>query len=61
MSEIKEQPKVGQRGRITWGGVEFYVEVMATRSRYGHTDLLVAPLSGVGQRWVEHTKVMPLG
>lgn len=60
MLPIKKRLSVGQRGRIEWNGVEFYVEVMGVRSRYGHTDLLISPLSGVGQRWVEHTKVEPL-
>ena len=54
---VAEPLKVGQRGRVEWNGIDIYVTVLDTRSRYGHTDFLISPVSGVGERWVEHSKV----
>lgn len=49
------------RGTIEVNGLTFDVIVVSRRKRYGHTDLLVTPVSGVGKRWMEKSKVAMFG
>jgi len=34
-------------------GLEFEVEIIDSRQRFGHLDLLIVPARGTGQRWTE--------
>jgi hypothetical protein len=43
----------GTRGIITENGLQFLVDVMDVRRRYGHTDVLVRPVAGEGETWVD--------
>ena len=44
-------------GNMALGGLTFRVRVIRARTRYGHLDLLVTPISGDGERWVENHRV----
>lgn len=35
----------------------FAVKILDARTRFGHTDYLVSPISGSGETWVESTNI----
>ena len=47
----------GLYGTVVENGMEFDVRVVDSRQRFGHLDLLCVPVSGRGQRWVEHKNI----
>jgi hypothetical protein len=47
----------GKWGSVDVDGLLVDVKVTDARNRYGHLDLLVSPVSGAGERWLEHHKV----
>lgn len=44
---------IGSRGQVEENGLKFSVQVLDVRRRYGHTDLLITPLSGSGETWID--------
>jgi hypothetical protein len=39
-------------------GLQMEVRILGVKSRYGHTDMLVTPVAGNGEAWVEATRVV---
>lgn len=64
-TEIQRQPNgrpdfdwyKGKRGSVDVEGLLVDVHVTDARTRYGHLDLLVEPVAGTGERWLEHHNV----
>lgn len=48
---------VTKTGAIDADGLSIHVRINEARTRYGHLDLLVTPLAGSGQRWVEYKNI----
>lgn len=46
-----------RRGFINLNTLSVGVEIKQARVRYGHIDLLVTPLNGTGEKWMEIHKV----
>lgn len=46
-----------RRGYITINAMSIGVEIIKARIRYGHIDLLVTPITGHGEKWIEIHKV----
>jgi hypothetical protein len=44
---------VGKYGRLSTGGMLFNVKIKDIRNRYGNLDVLVTPMSGSGEKWVQ--------
>jgi len=42
---------------IVDGYLEFAVNILAVRTRYGNTDYRIAPVTGKGEKWVSENKV----
>lgn len=48
----------GLYASVTENGMVFDVRITDARQRFGHLDLLCVPVSGSGQRWVEHKNLV---
>lgn len=48
---------LGLQGTINVDGLTINVTIKDSRIRFGHTDVLITPVNGSGEKWVEHTKV----
>lgn len=48
---------VGRKGTINMDGLSVGIEVKEARVRFGHLDLLVTPLIGSGERWIESQRL----
>jgi hypothetical protein len=48
---------VGKTGAIDAGGLTVAVKITDARTRYGHLDLYVTPVTGYGDRWVEYKNI----
>lgn len=48
---------IGKFGLLNVDGFGFSVEVLDVRERYGNTDVLVKPMCGDGQKWVQLNRV----
>lgn len=46
-----------RRGFINLNTLSIGVEIKQARVRYGHIDLLVSPITGTGEKWMEIHKV----
>lgn len=46
-----------RRGFINMNTLSVGVEIKQARVRYGHIDLLVTPITGTGEKWMEIHKV----
>jgi hypothetical protein len=46
-----------RRGFINVNTLSIGVEIKQARVRYGHIDLLVTPINGNGEKWMEIHKV----
>lgn len=46
------------RGTVEQDGLTVNVLVLGARRRYGHLDLEVTPISGLGRRWVERKNIV---
>lgn len=57
VDEAVRNAYVGQIGYVDLDGLEVNVEVLDVKSRYGHLDFKVTPLSGGRERWVQATRV----
>lgn len=44
---------VGHTGMLRCGRLDIAVRIVDCRTTYDHLDVLVEPLSGTGQQWVE--------
>lgn len=44
-------------GTIAVDDLRIQVKVTDARMRFGHLDLLVTPVSGTGERWIEQHRV----
>lgn len=47
----------GRQGFINVNSLSIGVQIKQARVRYGHVDLLVTPINGVGEKWMEIHKV----
>ena len=43
----------GLRATTEYGPLVIEVQIIGARQRYGHLDLLVTPVAGNGERWIE--------
>lgn len=48
---------VNRTGNFDTDGLSFGIRVVKARLRFGHLDLLVTPIFGHGERWVEQHRV----
>lgn len=46
-----------RRGYIKMNTMSIGVDIIKARIRYGHIDLLVSPITGTGEKWMEIHKV----
>lgn len=55
----KADPKslIGSLGLVTCDDLEVEVRVENARVRFGHIDLLVTPISGTGEQWIEKHRI----
>jgi hypothetical protein len=44
---------IGKTAALTVGDLVVAVEILDTKSRFGHIDFLVTPVCGSGQRWAQ--------
>lgn len=44
-------------GIMVMNDLTIEVKITDARNRYGHLDLLVTPVAGSGEKWVEHHRV----
>lgn len=49
-----------QTGTVTLDGLTVSVEVKDARIRFGHLDLLITPVGGAGQKWMEARRISNL-
>ena len=54
---INYEAYTGLHGFIEHDELQYPVTVKGARLRYGHLDLLVSPVQGKGERWVQRTRV----
>lgn len=57
VAELKPENLKGEVGTVSLGTLSVGVKIVDTRVRFGHLDLLVKPLNGSGQEWIEHHRV----
>lgn len=48
---------VGKTGSINMDDLNVHVRITNARIRFGHIDLLVEPINGSGEKWVERHRV----
>lgn len=48
----------GRSGTIAVNALTIGVEIKDARLRFGHLDLLVSPLHGSGEQWIESHRVV---
>ena len=48
---------IGKEGVVFIDELSIGIKIMKERFRYGHYDVLVSPLIGNGEKWVEFHKV----
>lgn len=48
---------VGKTGLYDFDEMSFPVAILNERFRYGRLDVMIRPLQGAGERWVEFHKV----
>lgn len=49
----RTQVKVGNTAVLVMDGLMVSVTILDTKSVYGRLDVLIAPVSGSGQKWVQ--------
>lgn len=49
---------IGKVGRLIVGELSVDVSIKNVRHRFGHIDLLVKPVSGSGNEWVEKHRIV---
>jgi hypothetical protein len=47
----------GRTGKISLDGLHVGVKIADARVRFGHLDLLVTPVNGDGEKWIESRRV----
>lgn len=57
ISEMKPEGLKGEIGILNLESLEVGVKISDVRVRFGHLDLLVKPLNGMGEQWVERHRV----
>jgi hypothetical protein len=45
------------KGTFSIDGLTVGVNIKEARVRFGHIDLLVTPIDGFGERWIESTRI----
>ena len=59
MTTIESMKLIGRKGMLReTRGMTYTVEVLDTKAGYGRTRLLVRPVSGHGQAWVEEDSII---
>ena len=58
IEELNPQRYKGEVGTVSMEGLTVGVKIADVRVRFGHLDLLVKPLNGSGERWVEQHRVL---
>ena len=48
----------GKQGIYNVGKLKFEVKINDTRMAYGRTDILIVPVNGSGEQWVESSRVI---
>ncbi len=54
------QKYVDKQGSVLIGGMRVNVRIIDVKESYGKQRWLVAPLSGMGQAWVEQDPLLPI-
>ena len=57
MNDAKPDTLKGEIGTLSLENLTVGVKIADVRMRFGHLDLLVKPLNGDGQQWVERHRV----
>ena len=52
------QALAGRTGTFELEGLNFGVDILAARIRFGHLDFRVAPRDGSGAKWIESHRVV---
>lgn len=47
----------GRTGTVDLGGLVVEIRCLDARNRYGHLDILVTPISGSGEIWMEYAPI----
>jgi hypothetical protein len=55
--QVEMNSAVGKVGEVSIEELLIGVKIVNERFRYGHYDVLVSPLIGKGEKWVEFHKV----
>lgn len=48
----------GKTGQLRDGGLWWPIRVLDARKVWGRVDVLIQPISGKGQRWIEQSRVV---
>jgi hypothetical protein len=56
--QTKLNSAIGKEGVVFIDELSIGIKIMKERFRYGHYDVLVSPLVGNGEKWVEFHKVL---
>jgi hypothetical protein len=57
VEKINPKSLIGKTGLMTLDDLTVGVNITDARVRFGHIDLLVEPINGSGEKWVEKHRV----
>ena len=57
VEKINPKSLIGKSGLMTLDDLTVGVNITDARVRFGHIDLLVEPINGSGEKWVEKHRV----
>jgi|APGre2960657373_1045057.scaffolds.fasta_scaffold00491_17 hypothetical protein len=57
VEKVNPKSLIGKTGLMTLDDLTVGVNITDARVRFGHIDLLVEPINGSGEKWVEKHRV----
>ena len=57
VEKVNPKSLIGKSGLMTLDDLTVGVNIADARVRFGHIDLLVEPINGSGEKWVEKHRV----
>jgi hypothetical protein len=57
VEKVNPKSLIGKSGLMTLDDLTVGVNITDARVRFGHIDLLVEPINGSGEKWVEKHRV----
>lgn len=57
VEKVNPKSLIGKTGLMTLDDLTVGVNITDARVRFGHIDLLVEPITGSGEKWVEKHRV----